>query len=156
MHLHRSVAALLLAPLLMAQAAPPAAITDVGSPVLVPIAIEFNAEPQTTTGAAVLLSQQANVIGAACIVDRANGKADVGGLKLVSLAAVVTSEAHSARVNTTASRSARSPSAARQAGSPTITAWIGIDEGTPPIRRAAAFPPPPRSSGWPVGRVRLR
>ena len=30
----------------------------------------------------------ANVIGAACVVDRANGKADVGGLKLVSLAAV--------------------------------------------------------------------
>ena len=28
------------------------------------------------------------VIGAACIVDRSNGKADVGGLKLVSLAAV--------------------------------------------------------------------
>jgi orotate phosphoribosyltransferase len=30
----------------------------------------------------------ANVIGAACIVDRSNGKADVGGLKLCSLAAV--------------------------------------------------------------------
>jgi orotate phosphoribosyltransferase len=30
----------------------------------------------------------ADVVGAACIVDRANGKADVGGLKLVSLAAV--------------------------------------------------------------------
>ena len=30
----------------------------------------------------------ANVIGAACVVDRSNGKADVGGLKLVSLAAV--------------------------------------------------------------------
>ena len=30
----------------------------------------------------------AHVIGAACVVDRANGKADVGGLKLVSLAAV--------------------------------------------------------------------
>jgi orotate phosphoribosyltransferase len=30
----------------------------------------------------------ANVIGAACIVDRSNGRADVGGLKLVSLAAV--------------------------------------------------------------------
>mgnify|MGYP006201511689 CR=1 FL=1 len=30
----------------------------------------------------------ANVIGAACIVDRSNGKADVGGLKFVSLAAV--------------------------------------------------------------------
>jgi orotate phosphoribosyltransferase len=30
----------------------------------------------------------ANVIGAACIVDRSNGKADVGGLALVSLAAV--------------------------------------------------------------------
>lgn len=30
----------------------------------------------------------ANVVGAACIVDRSNGKADVGGLKLASLAAV--------------------------------------------------------------------
>lgn len=30
----------------------------------------------------------ANVIGAACIVDRSNGKADVGGLEFVSLAAV--------------------------------------------------------------------
>jgi orotate phosphoribosyltransferase len=30
----------------------------------------------------------ANVIGAACIVDRSNGRADTGGLKLVSLAAV--------------------------------------------------------------------
>ena len=30
----------------------------------------------------------ADVIGAACIVDRSNGKADVGGLKFVSLAAV--------------------------------------------------------------------
>ncbi len=30
----------------------------------------------------------ANVVGAACIVDRANGKADTSGLKLVSLAAV--------------------------------------------------------------------
>ena len=30
----------------------------------------------------------AEVIGAACIVDRSNGKADVGGLKFVSLAAV--------------------------------------------------------------------
>lgn len=29
-----------------------------------------------------------NVVGAACIVDRSNGKADTGGLKLVSLAAV--------------------------------------------------------------------
>ncbi len=33
-------------------------------------------------------SAGANVIGAACVVDRSNGKADVGGLKLVSLAAV--------------------------------------------------------------------
>jgi orotate phosphoribosyltransferase len=30
----------------------------------------------------------ANVLGAACIVDRSNGKADVGGLELVALAAV--------------------------------------------------------------------
>jgi orotate phosphoribosyltransferase len=37
---------------------------------------------------AALKEAGANVIGAACIVDRANGKADTGGLKLVSLAAV--------------------------------------------------------------------
>lgn len=35
-----------------------------------------------------LTAAGANVIGAACIVDRSNGKADVGGLRLVSLAAV--------------------------------------------------------------------
>jgi orotate phosphoribosyltransferase len=37
---------------------------------------------------AAMKAAGANVIGAACIVDRANGKADTGGLKLVSLAAV--------------------------------------------------------------------
>jgi orotate phosphoribosyltransferase len=35
-----------------------------------------------------LKGARANVIGAACIVDRSNGKADVGGLEFVSLAAV--------------------------------------------------------------------
>jgi orotate phosphoribosyltransferase len=37
---------------------------------------------------AALATAGANVIGAACIVDRSNGRADVGGLSMVSLAAV--------------------------------------------------------------------
>ena len=37
---------------------------------------------------ACLKDAGANVVGAACIVDRANGRADTGGLKLVSLAQV--------------------------------------------------------------------
>lgn len=82
MYLRRLVAALLLAPWLMAQAAPPAAIIDVGSPVLVPLAIEFNAEPQTTTGAAVLLSQQANVIGAVRVDAPVAGSIPVGNASI--------------------------------------------------------------------------
>lgn len=77
-----SVAALLLAPLLMAQAAPPAAITDVGSPVLAPVATQFNAEPQTTTGAAVLLSQQANIIGAVRVDAPVAGSIPVGNASI--------------------------------------------------------------------------
>ena len=51
-------------------------------------------EDIVTTGISMRETQEAlkaagaNVIGAACVVDRSNGKADVGGLKLVSLAAV--------------------------------------------------------------------
>lgn len=55
---------LALAPLLMAQATPPpATISEFASPVLAPVATTFAAEPQTATGTAVLLTQQANVIG---------------------------------------------------------------------------------------------
>jgi len=82
MHRRLSVAALLLAPLLMAQTTPPAAITDVGSPVLAPVALEFNAEPQTTTGAAVLLSQQANVIGAVRVDAPVAGSIPVGNASI--------------------------------------------------------------------------
>ncbi len=51
-------------------------------------------EDIVTTGISMRETQDAlkaagaNVVGAACIVDRSNGKADVGGLTLVSLAAV--------------------------------------------------------------------
>ena len=51
-------------------------------------------EDIVTTGISMRETQEAlkaagaNVIGAACVVDRSNGKADVGGLQLVSLAAV--------------------------------------------------------------------
>lgn len=55
--------AVALAPLLMAQTAPPATITDFASPVLAPVAASFASEPQTATGTAALLTQQANVIG---------------------------------------------------------------------------------------------
>lgn len=37
---------------------------------------------------AALKASGANVVGAACIVDRSNGRADTGGLRLISLAAV--------------------------------------------------------------------
>ena len=51
-------------------------------------------EDIVTTGVSMRETQSAlkeagaDVIGAACIVDRANGRADTGGLRLVSLAAV--------------------------------------------------------------------
>lgn len=63
----RSVLAALtlaLTPLLMAQTSPPATISDFASPVLAPVPAQFSTEPQTATGTAVLLSQQALVVGA--------------------------------------------------------------------------------------------
>ena len=56
--------ALLLAPFIMAQTAQPAIVTDFASPALAPVAAQFPAEPQTATGTAVLLTQQALVVGA--------------------------------------------------------------------------------------------
>ncbi len=55
--------ALVLAPLVMAQTPPPATISDVGSPALAPAPPTVNVEPQTASGTAVLLQQQAFVIG---------------------------------------------------------------------------------------------
>lgn len=74
--------ALLLAPLLMAQTAPPATITDVGTPVLAPVAATFNAEPQTATGAVVLLTQQANIIGAVRVDAPVAGSIPVGNASI--------------------------------------------------------------------------
>jgi hypothetical protein len=58
------IAACVLAPFIMAQTAPPATISDFVSPVLAPLAAQFATEPQTATGTAVLLTQQALVVGA--------------------------------------------------------------------------------------------
>ncbi len=56
--------ALMLAPLLMAQAqTPPLTISDAGTPLLAPQAVELHADLMTASGASVLLTQQANVIG---------------------------------------------------------------------------------------------
>lgn len=78
-----SVAALLLAPLLMAQATPPpATITDNGAPVFEAQAATFVAEPQTGTGTAVLLSQQANVIGVVRVDAPVAGSIAVGNASL--------------------------------------------------------------------------
>lgn len=75
-------AALLLAPLLMAQTPPPATVTDAGSPVLAPQAVEFNAEPQTATGTAVLLAQQANVISVVRVDAPVAGSIPVGNASI--------------------------------------------------------------------------
>ncbi|ANP46903.1 hypothetical protein [Candidatus Viadribacter manganicus] len=82
MHLRFSIAALLLAPLLMAQTPPPQTITDAGSPVLAPVAAAFNAEPQTMTGASVVLAQQANVIGAVRVDAPVAGAIPVGNASI--------------------------------------------------------------------------
>ena len=60
--------------LLMAQvAAPPATVSDVGLLVLAAQPVEFNAEPQTATGTAVLLTQQASVVGAVVVAESERG-----------------------------------------------------------------------------------
>lgn len=74
-----SIAALMLAPLLMAQAAaPPVTVSDVGLLVLAAQPVEFNAEPQTATGTAVLLTQQASVVGAVRVDAPVAGAIPVG------------------------------------------------------------------------------
>lgn len=75
--------ALLLAPLLMAQTPPsPPTVTDAGSPVLAPQAVEFNAEPQSATGTAVLLTQQANVISVVRVDAPVAGSIPVGNASI--------------------------------------------------------------------------
>ena len=77
------VAALLLAPLLMAQTTPPPAnITDNGAPVLEAQGVEFSADPQTATGTAILLSQQADVIGVVRVDAPVAGSIAVGNASL--------------------------------------------------------------------------
>ncbi len=79
----RSIAAFLLAPLLMAQTPPPpATLTDNGAPVFEALAVEFPTEPQTGTGTVVLLSQQANVIGVVRVDAPVAGSIAVGNASL--------------------------------------------------------------------------
>lgn len=64
MKIRTVLAALMLAPFLMAQAqTPPLTISDTGSPVLAPQPVELHGDLMTATGTSVLLTQQANVIG---------------------------------------------------------------------------------------------
>ncbi|MBX3428552.1 MAG: hypothetical protein KF779_03100 [Hyphomonadaceae bacterium] len=77
-----ALAALLLSPLLMAQTAPPATITDNGAPVFEAQAVEFSADPQQATGTAVLLSQQANVIGVVRVDAPVAGSIAVGNASI--------------------------------------------------------------------------
>ena len=77
-----TVAALLLAPLLMAQTTPPVSITDNGAPVFEAQAVGFSADSQTATGTAVLLSQQANVIGVVRVDAPVAGSIAVGNASL--------------------------------------------------------------------------
>lgn len=77
------LAALLLAPLLMAQTpAPPQTVSDSASPVLAPQAVEFNAEPQSATGTATLLTQQANVISVVRVDAPVAGSIPVGNASI--------------------------------------------------------------------------
>lgn len=76
------LAALALAPLLMAQATPPATITDNGAPVFEAQAVQFSADAQTATGTAVLLSQQANLIGVVRVDAPVAGSITVGNASL--------------------------------------------------------------------------
>lgn len=84
----RALAALLLAPLLMAQTPPPSTVTDVGAPILAPQTATFSAEPQTMTGTAVLLTQQANVISVVRVDAPVAGAIPVGNASVsLSIAA---------------------------------------------------------------------
>ena len=80
--MRRLASALLLAPLLMAQTTPPTTITDNGAPVFEAEAAQFPAGPQTATGTAILLSQQANVIGVVRVDAPVAGSIAVGNASL--------------------------------------------------------------------------
>lgn len=75
-------AALLLAPLLMAQTPPPQTVSDSASPILAPQPVEFSAEAQTSTGTAALLTQQANVIGVVRVDAPVAGSIPVGNASI--------------------------------------------------------------------------
>jgi hypothetical protein len=76
------LAALVLAPLLMAQTPPPETVSDSASPVLAPQAVEFNAEPQSAIGTATLLTQRANVIGVVRVDAPVAGSIPVGNASI--------------------------------------------------------------------------
>lgn len=77
------LAALLLAPLLMAQAqTPPLTITDTGTPLLAPQAVELHSDLQTATGASVLLTQQANLIGVVRVDAPVAGSIPIGNASI--------------------------------------------------------------------------
>ena len=76
------LAALLLAPLLMAQTPPPQSVSDAASPILAPQPVEFSAEPQTATGTTVLLTQQANVMSVVRVDAPVAGAIPVGNASI--------------------------------------------------------------------------
>lgn len=75
------LAALALAPLLMAQTTPET-VSDAASPILAPQPVEFNAESQTATGTAALLTQQANVISVVRVDAPVAGSIPVGNASI--------------------------------------------------------------------------
>jgi hypothetical protein len=76
------LAALAFAPLLMAQTPPPATVTDSASPILAPQPVEFSTEPQTMTGTAALLTQQADVISVVRVDAPVAGSIPVGNASI--------------------------------------------------------------------------
>lgn len=76
------LAALLFAPLVMAQTAPPQTVSDSGSPILAPQAVEVTADPQTATGTAMLLTQQADLIGVVRVDAPVAGSIPVGNASI--------------------------------------------------------------------------
>lgn len=76
------LAALAFAPLLMAQTSPPATVTDAGSPVLEPQAVEFSAERQTASATTALLTQHANPLGVVRVDAPVAGSIPVGNASI--------------------------------------------------------------------------
>jgi hypothetical protein len=78
----RLLAALLFAPLLMAQTTPPQTVSDSATPILAPQATEFSADPQSATGTATLFTQQANVVGVVRVDAPVAGSIPVGNASI--------------------------------------------------------------------------